>query len=765
MGQDEPRSGELAIRKVGQLPERQEFAEHLRFLFSRLETSYRSYEKLRNVTPSALSRYLNGGRVPTKRFVEDLFDDLEAAGFVVAVAERDLVHSRREAALRNGNKVQQLHVQLEEAQQDLVGLREREERLARDLSDREGALAELDRQLRLLNEAQDLERRSQASALTEFLQEYERLEEERDRLRDEVDGLRREVLRERVRALKSEEQCRLLAWQLQDAGEMLQAGGSFDSLVQNLDKAPVPDLVALVAGADAEHAGIAAELVRSVGQRRPIADVVALFVALRDAGGKHHADLTLPAAVVARSVEDVSALVEGFHLEGLDAYTSIVVRTAVEVFAAQSVTDLILRLHMRGFHEPAESLAVAAAVCRPVAEVVSNLIVLEQYGLHGMALTALHMAARERSVPELVNLIEDLETAGLSDFCHALLIAPRAVRSATEVADLLTRLEACGLTWLADSAFEDITQYGSADAVVAVISALHTVDRHERATIARNQAVTHRSAEDVAVLIAGFHAAEYHSHAAEAMSDFLRGRGIEDRVALFAAFSSVSKDKVADKILRHAALTLPWHTVGSLIIDLDLCGLHGQAELMLTASAEDRPPRDVADMLAALPSSIARRDIVDPALFNAAQTRTFQDLAALIVALQLYGLPGYIDVLLRSTESDGPHSRIELQDALQKQLSKRTHRPSLWASAEGLNVSDQTEQGEKTELRLNAGRRLWNYLFEPVSGPPKRELLRERLELRQSCVKADEEVANLRLQLEVEIIRREAAEARATATE
>ncbi|MFJ5230006.1 hypothetical protein ACIQBJ_08885 [Kitasatospora sp. NPDC088391] len=753
-------STELTVRVGAQVAERQDFAVQLRALFERLGTSYREYGKSRFVSPSTLSRYLSGERLPSRAFVEELLDDLRTAGHSVSPADRDAVLDSRELALRNGNRVQQLHAQLESAQSELSDAKARGESLARDLVERERDLNGLELQLRRLNEEQEIERRSKATALADVLLEYRRLEEERDRLRAEVDELRREVLSERMRALRAEEQCSMLAWDLAEVGEKL-ADGSFGFLFQDLERAPVPDLVALVAGADAEYSGIATEVVRSAGQLRPVDDVVALFVALQDAGRQQHAELALPAAVVARSADDVSALVEGFHREGLDSYTSIVVRTVVEVSPPTDLVHLITRLHSRGFHGPAEVLTAAVAVARPTDEVVPILAAVDRQGLGALVVAALRVAADERPVADLAELIGALDRAGQHDLCRVLLIAARGARNPADMAGILTRLLAPGRERLAEEALTDLAKAGPPPTVVAAITALHGAGAHEWATDARQQAVLHRPVPDVAELISGFLTEGVLSHAAEAMAEFLLDREIGSRADLFRRPDGLA-EQVSAEVLSHAAVTLSRNRVSSMIAAFAQGCLEDRAVFLLTAAVAGRPPGDVVEILVAPRHGAFDSKAIQVALREAARLLNVPNLAALIVTLDETNLVAFGKMLWRSAV-DGSNLRPWLQEALQEELSRRpgSARPSNWLREVLPPPEDLPRSAPPGGSPSGPLGRFWRRLTERVDRPGRRELL-DRIDLlRRSQGRMEVENARLRAQLDAERIRREAAETRA----
>jgi hypothetical protein len=262
-------------------------------------------------------------------------------------------------------------------------------------------------------------------------------------------------------------------------------------------------------------------------------------------------------------------------------------------------------------------------------------------------------------------------------------------------------------------------------------------------------------------VIAGLEDAEYSAHAAEAISDFLRSRGADDVRTLLVALDGAVGINSSDEILRHAAVTFSVDGVRLLINDLDSVDMYSRASTVLSGAAVNRPPSDVAELLAMLPSNPQHTQMINSALQRVAQERAVPDLAALIVNLETHRLLGYIDVLWRYSVSDQRRGQLLLQEAVENELRKRRNRRSR-PSSEGPSAARQVEQEITTfpNLRVEQGawRRFW-VLVTP-GRPRKRDLVKEMRNLRGVYGEACTELEALRIQLEMEIIRREAIEAR-----
>ncbi|THA85496.1 hypothetical protein [Streptomyces sp. A0592] len=201
----------------------------LRELFSSLGLSVRRYASRTHRNAGAVSRYLNGTRVPPWDFVTELF--IEVAKQKKAPLRQEAMELIKEAhrnALKVSNKrlheVQTLQDQLEEADARVQQAAIREQVLMEGLQLREQRIAELETRHVELSARRDKEIREREGTVAELAPARETDSDELARLKSEVDQLRVELQRAKESSAAAEERCRALEERLAAAEEQAQAG-------------------------------------------------------------------------------------------------------------------------------------------------------------------------------------------------------------------------------------------------------------------------------------------------------------------------------------------------------------------------------------------------------------------------------------------------------------------------------------------------------------------------------------------------------------
>ncbi|MEU6298418.1 helix-turn-helix domain-containing protein [Streptomyces erythrochromogenes] len=201
----------------------------LRELFSSLGLSVRRYASRTHRNAGAVSRYLNGTRVPPWDFVTELF--IEVAKQKKAPLRQEAMELIKEShrnALKVSNKrlheVQTLQDQLEEADARVQQAAIREQVLMEGLQVREQRIAELETRHVELSARRDKEIREREGTAAELSLARESDSDELARLKSEVDQLRVELQRAKESSAAAEERCRALEERLATAEEEAQAG-------------------------------------------------------------------------------------------------------------------------------------------------------------------------------------------------------------------------------------------------------------------------------------------------------------------------------------------------------------------------------------------------------------------------------------------------------------------------------------------------------------------------------------------------------------
>ncbi|KQV13338.1 MULTISPECIES: hypothetical protein [unclassified Kitasatospora] len=737
-----------ALRAKAPVSERETFASRLRPLFQELGVSYRVYGKERHYTASVISRYLNGERIPEARFLVDLLQDLADAGRPVDEADQADLLRLREQALRGGGAVQVLQAQLEETQLELADCRLDQARLAEQLGEREDALGLVEQRLRALRSDRDQDAHTHAEQLAARMTEYLRVERDRDQLREQVEELREDLLRERAWALRVEEQCRLLLWQLRLTAGQGPREGSFGTLMSSMDRAPIGELVGFAAQVDDRHLPVLTELLRSVGRDRPVSDAVALFVALHEAGKPQQAEAALPAAVLGRTVPEVSDLVSAFTERGLDGYTATVVRTVVEHHAWPDIAELVADLHTRGLTPTTgDTVAAAAAVYRPPQEVAALLVELAT--VHELPLTADHCletVARERAVPDLLALTERLAELGRYADARRLTAQVLRLRSAAHAGDVLSGLQRGWYGRLANETFDELVHQGAPARLVDVLTALDRERSGARIEQALRHAVSARPVAEVADLVRRFDSTQLEVHAADLAARFVLHRSPAELPELA---SALSEDLPA--LLSRAARSRPVPEHILIARQLHRSGLHSLGIALLADAVRSRSSTDAHAVLTALP------DLPEaaPAVLAGAADRPTTSVVRLVVDLRTHGQASLADALLLTAEKGrGPIAVTELRQAVEAEEARVGVARRTAPAPAPLTVPTPTPARPLTRGPAKHARSKRTPTLGAADLPAQNARLIQELETTRELLAA------AHVQLDLETARREQAEAR-----
>lgn len=206
-----------------------QLAHSLREVFSGLRISVRRYATRTHRNPGAVSRYLNGTRVPPWEFVSQLLTESnKAQGRPLSAEVVEHIRAAHRNALKSSNKrlheVQELQDQLEDADLRVQQAGMRERVLLEGLQVREQRIAELEtRQLELTtrweNELHERDARNHALAVSRDSQA-----DELEQLKFEVEQLRSDLEEAKEASAQAEERCLSLEAQLAEAEARAQSG-------------------------------------------------------------------------------------------------------------------------------------------------------------------------------------------------------------------------------------------------------------------------------------------------------------------------------------------------------------------------------------------------------------------------------------------------------------------------------------------------------------------------------------------------------------
>ncbi|MFF8309555.1 coiled-coil domain-containing protein [Streptomyces lydicus] len=205
-------------------PEVQALAKALRELFSGLDLGIRRYAARKHRDAGAISRNLNGTRVPPWEFVSELFKDVAEVRQqpVQAQVLEHVRHLHREA-LRVSNKrlyeIQILQDKLEQADRNQQHAEMREQALLEALQTRQRRIAELQTERQALESTWISEKMNHAKEFEQARARESSQEEEIRRLNSEVTRLEEELRIARQLTLEAEEKCTILENQLDQAEE------------------------------------------------------------------------------------------------------------------------------------------------------------------------------------------------------------------------------------------------------------------------------------------------------------------------------------------------------------------------------------------------------------------------------------------------------------------------------------------------------------------------------------------------------------------
>ncbi|MCM2428812.1 hypothetical protein [Streptomyces sp. RKAG337] len=206
-----------------------QLAERLREVFAALNISVRRYTTRTHRNAGAVSRYLNGTRVPPWDFITELFIEV-AKDRRVPVNAEVVGHIRKShrRALQTSNKrlyeVQRLQDQLEDADLRVRQAGIREQVLMEGLAAREQRIAQLESKQLELTSRWENDLQEQESHVSELALLQDSAAQELDSLRVEVALLRGELRQAKEASRQAEDRCQTLEQRLAEAEEATQAG-------------------------------------------------------------------------------------------------------------------------------------------------------------------------------------------------------------------------------------------------------------------------------------------------------------------------------------------------------------------------------------------------------------------------------------------------------------------------------------------------------------------------------------------------------------
>ncbi|MEU4086466.1 DnaA ATPase domain-containing protein [Streptomyces aureus] len=208
-------------------PEAGELAAALRQLFESLGVGVRRYAARRSRDAGAVSRYLNGTRVPTWEFVADLLGDVAEIRGAVTPAAVELLRRLHQSALAASgtpqHQLQLLELQLADADRAARRSAMRERALEDALLDAQHRIADVELQLRQITAAPS--NAESDGAVWGHRDEFASLRQERDQLKDQVEDLRAELKDAHLRRVAAEQRC-----------------GELEREIDSADKSSGPDI-------------------------------------------------------------------------------------------------------------------------------------------------------------------------------------------------------------------------------------------------------------------------------------------------------------------------------------------------------------------------------------------------------------------------------------------------------------------------------------------------------------------------------------------
>ncbi|MCC2276190.1 tetratricopeptide repeat protein [Streptomyces sp. ET3-23] len=213
----------LAPLKEGLAPEKQALAEDLRRVFLTLGVSVRRYAVRRYLSPSTVTRYLNGERIPPWDFVAGVIADLQEAHAPLTPEAAAVLRELHQDAVKtnqHSSEAQMLQAKLAEADEETRRITTRQRALREALRDRENRLASVRGRCRNL-ETQFEEQRLAHRAEVQLRQgEYQRLQQECGDLQAQVIYLQEALALTRTELIATEDRCHRLETRLETVQEL-----------------------------------------------------------------------------------------------------------------------------------------------------------------------------------------------------------------------------------------------------------------------------------------------------------------------------------------------------------------------------------------------------------------------------------------------------------------------------------------------------------------------------------------------------------------
>ncbi|MFD4830100.1 LysM peptidoglycan-binding domain-containing protein [Streptomyces uncialis] len=374
---------------------------------------------------------------------------------------------------------------------------------------------------------------------------------------------------------------------------------------QALDAArtvPVPVLVAQIGALSEHRSATATELVHTAFQHRPVADLVALLIALYQAGRQRHVEAALPALVAARTVQDCADLLEQLLATPAEDGVVALLRLTAELKPAAEAVHLATALIRAGLREHATVLLSVFAVARPLDDILDLTGAACRGELAELLGAVMRALAEHRPIADVIDLFQRLYTTPQPDHALELINSAARSRTATDTAEMITSLYRDGYQQAAEAVFHTGIGHRGPEHTGELIAALQMLGLTEAATLARRLAVQNSTADETSVLITQLLTVGQHQHALAAAMEAATLRPAEF-AAITQALDASSARRVMSVLIDEGVRTLPAADIAHLIQALDEAGRSADAAYVLESAVRDRPAGHTGTILVDLHAS------------------------------------------------------------------------------------------------------------------------------------------------------------------
>ncbi|UUU18961.1 caspase, EACC1-associated type [Streptomyces sp. DSM 40750] len=339
------------------------------------------------------------------------------------------------------------------------------------------------------------------------------------------------------------------------------------------------------------------DVMRTIAEHRPIADVITLFQDLYRAPHPLHALDLITSAARCRTATDTAEMITSLYRDGYERIAEDIFHTGIGDRGPEHTAELIAVLQVLRLTEAAalgRRLAVRAGTVADISQLITH---LQAVGQHQHALAAALEAARLRSGAEFVEISRALEVFSNRQGLPALLDEAVRISSPDDVAHLIRVLDEEGLSDDAAQVFWDTVRDRPPGHAGRMLNHLHRegsrfTDEQTLRTLWRA-----RTPIDIAFL-------------ARALDTGLPGkvglvcdiddRSVTDVAALIAALETLSVGILANRVLDAVVHDWDHHRQAHLVIALEERSLTGCAQRLEQGA---RGSRTFTEALAGLRSA------------------------------------------------------------------------------------------------------------------------------------------------------------------